>query len=433
MSCLDDRELEQYISARLNSASLLAADAHLRTCEQCKNRLHNLRLTKAAVGSLAAQIASLQDCPDYETLSAFLDEALDKSDSDLVRSHINSCHLCYRDVQRMQELRAQGHLRGPITVEPKIISRGIIYQPRWWKVVVAAGTAAVALAAFILTLNEPSDKVDVRPAAVAKRIETRNAPTPAKTPRPTNSQTGKQTFAQAVTAQPKQGQYANVTEVLLRDGNYRLVKSDGRYVLIGPRSRSINTPLEARVARLIAEKVRTGNVKPAKPISVALNAVRLRDPSGFVPEPTAPKLLRPVGITVIEDRPVFSWSRADLAESYRLVIADQSGNMVYEATVTGTQFKLDKPLQRGRLYLWRVGARFGENDGWSNSAAGAFRVLSSSELSLMSTVKRAMPGSHLALAVVYESLGLHSEAAKEYQIVRAQNPNSAIARRLVVR
>lgn len=432
MSCLDDRQLEQYVSARLNSASLLAADAHLRTCEQCRNRLQNLRLTKAAVGSLAAQIASLHDCPDYETLSAFLDGALGKPDSDLVRAHINSCYLCHRDVQRMQELRAQAHLRGLITVEPKTLGRGIIYQPRWWKVVAAAGTAAVALAALILTLNKPSGKVNVSPATIARHSETPRAPTP-KIPRPTAVQTSKQTFGRAVTPQPKQGQSATVTAALLRDGSYKLVKSDGRYVLLGPRSQSIRTPFEARVARLIAEKVRTGNVRPAKPISVALNAVRLRDSSGFVPEPTAPKLLRPVGITVIEDRPVFSWSKADLAESYRLIIADQSGNVVYEATVTDTQFKIERPLQRGRVYLWRVGAKFGESDGWSNSAAGAFRVLSSSELSLISAVKRAMPGSHLALAVVYESLGLHSEAAKEYQIVRVQNPNSAIARRLVVR
>ncbi|MDH7600514.1 MAG: hypothetical protein QHI38_00020 [Armatimonadota bacterium] len=431
MQCLDDKQLEEYISARLDSASLMVVDAHLRACENCRNRLQSLRLTGQALSSLAAQVACLWDCPDYEVLSALLDGTLDKTEANRVRSHINACYLCYRDVQRMQELRAQAQLREPITVEPKKRAQGI--QPRfaWWKVLAAVGAATAVLAALLVSYH-PFSKPGVNPEVVARRSETQKAPNE-PTVRSIVPHAQKKTDAQIEAPSSSRDEAVVRRVALLRDGTYRLISVSGRYVLVSGGRETIRTPLEARIARLISEKIRTGKIKPAPTVRVALNRMRLRAPSEFVPEPTAPRLLRPLGITVIEDQPVFTWSRVDLAESYRLVITDQNGSLVYQAVTTGTQLRLDRPLQRGRIYLWRVGAKFGESDNWSNSAAGVFRVLSSEEYSLITSVKRAMPGSHLALAVVYESLGLHDEAAREYEVVRAQNAGSVLARRLVVK
>ncbi|MGC8863974.1 MAG: hypothetical protein ACP5R5_14555, partial [Armatimonadota bacterium] len=72
------------------------------------------------------------------------------------------------------------------------------------------------------------------------------------------------------------------------------------------------------------------------------------------------------------------------------------------------------------------------NDSWAMSRAAAFRVISAEDMAAIREVQHRLPGSRLALAVVYESIGLYSEAAQEYQAVRRANPQSPLARRLTV-
>ena len=75
--------------------------------------------------------------------------------------------------------------------------------------------------------------------------------------------------------------------------------------------------------------------------------------------------------------------------------------------------------------------RFGKSDSWAKSKAAVFKVLSAEDLGTIQKVKRQMPGSHLALGVAYESVGLYEEAASEYRALRRANPNSQLARNLL--
>lgn len=428
MNCLDDKLLEDYILGRMDGKLLLEATAHIHVCRQCAERLQKSYLRKRVLSSFATQLAGLEDCPDYDTLSALVDGKLSESTATRLRSHINSCQLCYRDVQRMQALRAQAEIRGSVVVSPSS-SKSTMVRPIFrWKVLAVGGAALITLAGLGMIWSQRTTEIHDKPTVTAQRIETHVAPPKQETPTP-NMQRQWQSPVRTESGRADQTVHAT----LLRDGNYRLVRANGRYVLVQNNNRSVATPLEERISRLISDKIRTGKIQGSQPIRVALNAVRLRASGTYVPMPTAPKPLYPVGIGVIETRPTFSWSNVDLAESYRLVVTTEDAIPVCDVTTTNTKFKPEKALQRGRIYLWRVGARFGEADSWSNSAANAFCVLSESEVSLVLATKRAMPGSHLALAVVYESLGLYSDAAKEYRIVRLQNPNSPIAHKLAIR
>lgn len=432
MKCLEDKELEQYVSGRLSGKDLIRADQHLQACARCSESLHRLLAERRALASFVTQVAGIYECPDYDTLSAFLDGSLAEADARRVKSHINSCALCFRDIEQMQSMRAQAEIRGPVVVKlTRVETTGLRLTRIWKTVAITATVAVVAFAVGLITWNG----VPSKPAATrtdTAQVSEHRAEHNKDNLAPEAVQPQKQVTAQNTTqTQPEKPQPKYV--VLLEEGNYRLVKKNGKYALVRRDGSPPRTSLEVRVAQLIAEKLRTGKIKSGKSTLVALNTLRLRGPDNFAPPPTAPRLLKPVGSIVIEERPLFAWSKVDLAESYRLVVTDTNGKVVYEATTTNTWLKPETAFKRGEAYLWRVGARFGESENWSNSATGTFRILSSSGLSLIRSTKRLMPGSHLALAVIYESLGLTSEAANEYRLVRAKHADSPIARILTVR
>jgi hypothetical protein len=162
-----------------------------------------------------------------------------------------------------------------------------------------------------------------------------------------------------------------------------------------------------------------------------MNTIHLRSGESYKAPPTAPKQVSPIGVILATDRPAFGWSSVDLAECYRLVVTDAKGNTIFEGVTDKTSLALPKSLERGRVYVWRVGARFSKSDSWANSRAAGFKVLSAKDVEAIRDVKQRLPGSHLALAAVYESLGLYGDAASEYRALRRANPESPLARRLL--
>jgi hypothetical protein len=134
---------------------------------------------------------------------------------------------------------------------------------------------------------------------------------------------------------------------------------------------------------------------------------------------------------VLSNYPKFKWSSVDLADSYRVLITTKDGNVVFEGNTDKNTLTLSKPLQRGQVYNWQVGARFSKSDPWSNSLAARFKVLSSEDFASIQKVKSSLPGSHLALGAVYESLGFHNEAVNEYRALLKDNPTSSLALKLI--
>ena len=413
MSCLNTRELEKLLRTGAMDESI-AAYEHVCSCEQCAAELRKLAGRSRAAVDIAEAVLGTYECPEYDALSAFVEGSLDPNAASTMQAHLNSCDLCSRDVERISELRAAASLREVVEVRPGLgrVSKRAPLLRRVLSGLALAGAAAAVVFALLPAAKEPVQK----PEFVAVAPENASKPAPPTSPEITRPHS----VAPEAAAPIKQPQPAAkpAYKIVLVDGRYRIAKLDGKLVVLKNGGR-VDIP-QGLMTR-IAQRVSTGRVTISQPIAVAMSSIRVRADEGYVPPPTAPKLVEPVGKIVLSDQPVLRWGEVQLAHSYRVTIRDAEGNTVYDDTTTNAQ-AVSARLTRGQVYTWQVAVKFNENDQWAQSRAARFRVVSDSDMSLVRQVSRSMPGSHLALGAVYESLGLKDEAANEYTMLRRANP-----------
>ncbi|MCE5314626.1 MAG: zf-HC2 domain-containing protein [Armatimonadota bacterium] len=433
MKCVDKTELKKYIEGKLDAARLVEIDEHLCACPECRDALSSLPSLRRAGIDLGASLLGFEDCPEYDDISAFADGALPVDQMALIRSHINSCESCFADVERIREMRSHAALREKIEVRPMAGRQYASQGFGLWKRVFAgvAGAAAIAGVAVVIgSFNTAPEKPAMMASKppIAAKIEPA-APVAVPEPlKPKNSVVAQN--QPAVTHNPVKVA-SNTGKVILRDGSYRVIERNGRLALSGNKETSAKTALEARVAASIEEKLRTGKIAPTKPVQMAMANVRLRGDDDYTPPPTAPKIISPSGKILLSDTPRLTWSKVDMARSYRVRVYDAQFQLVAEETTVKPAIVLSKALHRGEKYTWRVGVRFGENDSWAESAPSGFNVLSAEDYSSIQKVKRALPGSHIALGTTYESLGLYEEAQQEYRALRRANRESSLAKKML--
>ncbi|MCX8052469.1 MAG: zf-HC2 domain-containing protein [Armatimonadetes bacterium] len=429
MKCVSEKELERFLQADMKPEMLVALDEHIATCATCRVALETLPVRAQAIAEFGAEIIGANDCPDYERLSAFIEETLESAELKSVEAHVKLCEPCARDVERMISLRSQAALREKVRVRPGGTRQTNVWAiGLWWRKVVAGLAAAGVIAAAVVILREPPKEHIAKPVAVTT---TPSFPTPKPEQKP-DVTPPRPSQATLVANKPNETRPVNSRTIpLLKDGKYQIVKSHGKVDLVRIDGKSIRTPLEAQVAALISEKIATGRIKPSEPVRVAMNTIHIRSEE-YSPPPTAPKQMFPVGIVVMSNRPLFRWTTVDLADSYRIIVTDKDGNEVFVGTTDKTGLKLTTPLEHGRVYFWRVGVRFNKNDTWANSPAAGFRIVSKDDIEKIEAVRKHMPGSRLALATIYESVGLYGEAEEQYRAVLRANPASALARRLMI-
>lgn len=435
MNCIKRTELEQFLKGKLAADRLLAVDEHVSECADCKNALR--QLNAPAQADFGATVMGAIDCPEYEELSAYIDESLAADRAVSVRAHANICELCARDIDRIQELRSHAALRSKVTVQPGM-SRSARRSPlAYWKQALAAVSVAGVVTLAAIFGNFGGVTVAKQPIHVASQKPAEHQ-TPAAMQRVAQSKDSAPIVSQpnskpkasptTVAANPKP---ATTVSPVLRDGAYSVIHKGSTLALANKDGSSVRTALEARVAASIDEKLRTGKIKPLKPVQVAMVSIHMRGNGGYEASPTAPKQIGPMEKVVLSTSPVFTWSAVNLAESYRVRVYNSAHNLVVDQIVSKNAFTPAKPLQRGQVYSWRVGVRFGETDQWAESAAVAFAVVSADDYASIKRVQSRLPGSHLALGATYESVGLYDEAANEYRALRRANPNSKLAQKLL--
>ncbi|MGC8863004.1 MAG: hypothetical protein ACP5R5_09560, partial [Armatimonadota bacterium] len=231
MSCIDITELEKFLEGKIEPDRLIAVDEHLSGCTSCKAALDSLASRRRAVASFAAELIGVSDCPDYQQLSALIDESLDADESRRLLAHLNMCELCSRDVESIRALRSQALLRGAVHVHPRTARRAGVWAGSWWKKVVgAAAVAAVVVVAAVTYVGRPASQHPAPPKAPATTVVT-HAPEPVQ-PKP--EPTGKPTQVQpGLVAQgpDTRRQVPPAPTPLLKDGRYQLVKAGGRYAM----------------------------------------------------------------------------------------------------------------------------------------------------------------------------------------------------------
>ena len=146
-------------------------------------------------------------------------------------------------------------------------------------------------------------------------------------------------------------------------------------------------------------------------------------------------LLGPVGKVIPVDRPVFNWQPMDGAEGYRVSVYDTKFNRVAESEPLHKTAWSTK-LPRGEILIWQVAA---VKDGQefkspSRPAPDArFKIVGGQEFADIQLAKRQFPKARLLLGVLYAEAGLLDDAAREFEALRKQNPNSGEARLLLQR
>jgi hypothetical protein len=164
--------------------------------------------------------------------------------------------------------------------------------------------------------------------------------------------------------------------------------------------------LNALPARLRAGALATLTAKPSeRPLALL----------GLPPNPDA-NVLYPVSEVVEETQPEFHWK--PFAGSYLVSIYNSQHQLVARSRMLSeTNWKAPFPLTRGSIYTWDI-------QGGATSHRAAFRVLGRSEAEEFSRVRAGMPGP-LAMGAVAESLGLLSEAQREFQTVTHLNQGTS--------
>jgi anti-sigma factor RsiW len=405
---LSTQLLERLGERRLEPRELLALDDHVSTCAACRDRLREMQPRREALFALRASLQTDKARPGHlrqEQLMAYTQGRLDEVDHELVESHLESCAQC---ATRAQELaHSAGHRADllPIsthgqTSPPAPWTRLSAAWDRFLSVPLALRVAAtVAMTtllaiAVMLLLQTGTDRREI--------VEHPPAPKPSDAP-----QQGPQPEAPAPIL------------LALKDGPEQITLEEQNNV----------TGLESVDHQRVKTALTTGRVqRPGMPRELlGSSAPTMGRPGG-----SAFALLYPVGRIDESDRPTFHWRPLAGSVSYQVTIADPEAGYKEVATspeLRDTKWKVDRRLERGRVYSWQVIAR---TDGGEEKAPEAkFKVLERAKANEVARAKRAYAGRHLVLGLVYAEAGLIDEAEREFMALVRDNPQSPIAKNLL--
>jgi len=168
---------------------------------------------------------------------------------------------------------------------------------------------------------------------------------------------------------------------------------------------------------------------PATPAALA----GLQPPAALGPAPF--HTTGPAGTVVADVRPTFTWELPAGATACRVRFLSADGEQLLETKpLKEERWKPKKALTPGREYRWQVVAvaadgrevaRFPQRPD-----VARFRVLAADRAAALARDRQALAGSHLALGLRYLQEGLLPEAEGEFAVLRAANPDSAVASRL---
>ncbi|HEX2832528.1 MAG TPA: hypothetical protein VHW00_05915 [Thermoanaerobaculia bacterium] len=107
---LDEAALDRYRRRAADPAELLAADAHLATCDRC------FAAVRVDVESLQLEETHLR----YEELEAFVDDRAGAIDRELVAAHTTQCERCRRELTDLAAARDALRAQKPSPYEVRV-------------------------------------------------------------------------------------------------------------------------------------------------------------------------------------------------------------------------------------------------------------------------------------------------------------------------
>jgi hypothetical protein len=378
MTHLDAATLRAYRDKRLSPAGLLAADAHLGGCEDCRTAVFDCRKAAfddepgAAADSIIDALTTDDQHLDYDTLEAWVDGTLSPAERRAASSHLRSCAQCVSDLSDLR-VTAEAIPDG----EP---SRGMPYK-----------VAAAAMMAGIIGISW-----------FAIRSRTVASSTPVAAP-----------VAAPITAKPR---------VKVNDAPGSIhIEANGAIRGLAVRGD------DAAMLRDALEKGR---------VDVAARAAALHRERGTLMGATASAnpfdVVSPLATLVGEARPRFVWTSLGEQATYRVEVYEDGRQVLQSPELTTTEWTAESDLPRGHEYSWQVVAKNGDERILAPrppEPEAHFGVVNEAAAARVAAAARS--GSHLLYGLAAAREGLLVEARRELVALEKLNPDSHPVRMLV--
>ena len=148
-------------------------------------------------------------------------------------------------------------------------------------------------------------------------------------------------------------------------------------------------------------------------------------------------LIGPVATVVRNERPRFRWQQLSGASGYIVTVFDSNFDRVAASeTLERTEWSVPEALERSHTYSWQVTAiRGGERikSPLTPAPEARFKILDSITSAELERARKTYDNSHLLIGILYTQAGLLDDAEREFEVLAAANPKSAVARSLLRR
>ena len=440
---LSTQDIQRYRQRQMSPQELRAVHDHIATCETCRAPLRDAKRSQVVRAALWADLQTARVAAEhlsYEQREAYVDETLDTIDRSTVESHLAFCPQCAAEIRDLRAFRAM------LTTHPAQGQDAPVTRPvwekflAWWRVpthwipLQLAGTAAVVVLCVWLAMRPLQMQLARMETRLSHLQQTNDTLQTQLTKLQMENKgiqekyrTAESTIADlqiklAQLQQPQNSKPKTQNLVVLNDGGKR-VTLDKQGNLSG--LSSLPPAYQQRVKAVLA----TGKVKTPSALLAQL-VVKSGGPLMGPDEGLSP--VSPVGTVVLTDKPTFSWKPLEKAARYTVSVFDEKEDAVDEQTVSETRWTPTKPLPRGKALLWQVIVL--DEDGKvieTPSAQARFKILEESEVAQLNRVRNISANSPLTLGVLYAERGLLDDAEREFQKLLRDNPNSAIAQKLL--
>lgn len=426
-------QLARYTGRTLNADELLDVDRHLASCDACYARL------PGRVNVSGPSLESMEE-PfhlDYEEhLKPFVDGELDEIDREIVESHVALCSTCATDLEDLQEFSKQ-----PVHTEAAAVSPALWKQ--WLPTQLAASPFAVAFVVivFILGLTLAVLMWSMRSGSGPVQQATQTSP-PVTTDSPPvlsydsgRNSAREETVTDHAAKPPTQPAKKPIKPKTGAADSLLALNDGGRQVTLNRQGHMVGLEeLPAELRQTVAHVLTTRRFD-VSPGLVDLAETSRRTMRGVDEETDTVQVLAPRGVVVQSDRPTFRWRALEGAVDYIVRIYDSKlRDIESSGPLAGTEWKVQRPLERGVTYSWQIRAT---KDGKTvvspkpPAPEARFRVLDEESAAALENARRLHSSSHLAMGVLYWKHGLIDEAEREFQALVTANPDSPVAAQLL--
>jgi hypothetical protein len=419
---LTEPEIELYRSREGEEAARQRTAEHLAVCEHCVNRVYNAGHSVLAVNVLReAFLPAVDDEPfhlSHAELKEYLEGHAAKADRIICESHIDICEPCREELRVLSA--ADTSTRSRTEASAWLRSGWLASTPMR----VAAAIALIGLLAFgVLLMRRRSAAPN--PAQLAG-----NGP--------------QETPGASVSVDPsKDGPASDKTPSGPEASQQSIVvhlKDNGKEIGLDQQGKLTGLDELDESTQRIVKNALAGEPLARPRVLDELSSPRI-ELLGEQSDENTFQLIGPLGKIITEARPTLRWKRLNGATSYVVSVFDSKFNLVTRSAPLSEPpqssqpaWTVPVPLRRGQNYFWEVTAvKEGKEVVVPVAPAprAQFRILESEKLGALQNLKRQKPTSHLALGLTYARLGLIREAEGEFQQLLKENPDSAVAKKLL--